>query len=68
MNQKYYLSFDDFIADMNLLFSNFLKFRGESNIDLELTSIDHKMYKYCDAVQKRFEKFIEKAKQKTNLD
>ena len=53
---------------MNLLFSNFLKFRGESNIDFELTIIGHKMYKYCDAVQKRFEKFIEKAKQKTNLD
>lgn len=58
LNQKYYQSFDDFITDMNLLFSNFVKFRGKH----------HKMYKYCDAVQKRFEKFIEKAKQRTNLD
>ena len=25
---KYYQTFDDFIADMNLLFDNFIKFRG----------------------------------------
>lgn len=30
-------------------------------------NLDHKMYKYCDAVQKRFEKFVEKAKQKATL-
>lgn len=56
---------------MNLLFSNFLKFRGESKLKEKyshILSIDHKMYKYCDAVQKRFEKFIEKAKQRTNLE
>ncbi len=25
---KYYQTFDDFIVDMNLLFDNFIKFRG----------------------------------------
>jgi hypothetical protein len=25
---KYYQTFDEFIADMNLLFDNFIKFRG----------------------------------------
>jgi len=55
---------------MNLLFSNFVKFRGERKniIVSKLCYLDHKMFKYCDAVQKRFDKFIEKAKQRTNLD
>ena len=29
-----------------------------------LNDLEHKMYKYCDSVQKRFEKFIEKARMK----
>ena len=70
LNQKYYQTFDDFISDMTLLFDNFVKFRGERKLSLSnlIMFLDHKMYKYCDAVQKRFDKFVEKAKQRTNLE
>ena len=53
---------------MNTLFANFIKFRGERKSYFAIRCVDHKMYKYCDAVQKRFDKFIEKAKLRTNMD
>lgn len=51
---KGYSDFDEFVKEMRLLFKNWVTFRGK----------DHKMYKYCDAVEKRFEKYIEKQKLK----
>lgn len=64
---RYYGVFDEFIEDMDTLFNNWIKFRGEGKFYLLIkVTIEHKMFKYCDAVQKRFDKFVEKSKMKTN--
>ncbi len=49
---KLYSTFEEFLREMNTLFENFVQFRGK----------EHKMYKYCDAIMKRFEKFMERSK------
>ena len=74
---KYYQTFDDFIADMNLLFDNFIKFRGTRKslstisdlsllqneyLMLNLPHLEHKMHKICEGVRQRFDKFVEKAR------
>ncbi|TNV78169.1 hypothetical protein FGO68_gene9490 [Halteria grandinella] len=55
LNLKYYQNFEEFVDDMNTLFENFVKFRGK----------EHKLYKYCESVQQRFAKFVEKGKLRT---
>ena len=32
------------------------------------TYLDHKLYKFCEGVQKRFEKFVEKGRLRANMD
>ena len=72
---KYYQTFDDFIADMNLLFDNFIKFRGTckslptfsalisiTHPHLTPPHVEHKMHKICEGVRQRFDKFVEKAR------
>eukprot|EP00349_Pseudokeronopsis_sp_Brazil_P000335 CAMPEP_0202960512 /NCGR_PEP_ID=MMETSP1396-20130829/4653_1 /ASSEMBLY_ACC=CAM_ASM_000872 /TAXON_ID= /ORGANISM="Pseudokeronopsis sp., Strain Brazil" /LENGTH=119 /DNA_ID=CAMNT_0049679769 /DNA_START=844 /DNA_END=1203 /DNA_ORIENTATION=- len=50
LNMRLYQDLDSFVDDMETLFDNWVKFRGK----------EHKMYKYCEAVQQRFEKFLYK--------
>ena len=47
---KTFADFEDFVEEMRTMFKNWVIFRGK----------EHKMYKYCEAVEKRFEKYIEK--------
>ncbi|CDW76627.1 UNKNOWN [Stylonychia lemnae] len=69
LNMRHYTVFEEFIDDMNTLFDNWIKFRGVGNELFNFQpNLEHKMFKYCDAVQKRFDKFVEKAKQKSKQD
>jgi hypothetical protein len=69
---RYYGIFEEFVEDMQTLFLNWVKFRGKGKIytpsnDMTLNlTLEHKMYKYCEAVEKRFEKFVEKAREKVS--
>lgn len=54
LNYRYYSSLDEFITEMLVLFSNWVQFKGK----------DHKMYTQCENMKKRFEKFIDKNRNK----
>lgn len=47
---RIYNTFDEFVEDMETLFDNWIAFRGKGTY-LHLTYLlDHKLYKYCEAV------------------
>lgn len=54
LNYRYYNNLDEFISEMNQLFDNWVQFKGKS----------HRMYQQCDNMKKRFQRFIERNKQK----
>ena len=54
LNYRYYNSLEEFINEMLILFDNWVEFKGKS----------HKMFTQCDNMKKRFEKFIEKNRNK----
>lgn len=54
LNYRYYRNFEEFINEMTTLFDNWVEFKGTN----------HKMYTQCDNMRKRFEKFIEKNRNK----
>jgi hypothetical protein len=54
LNYRYYLCLEEFVAEMLTLFDNWVQYKG----------MDNKMYTQCDNMKKRFEKFIEKNRNK----
>lgn len=54
LNYRYYNNLDEFVSEMNQLFDNWVLFKGKN----------HRMYTQCDNMKKRFQRFIERNKQK----
>ena len=54
LTYRYYNSLEEFVQEMMTLFNNWVDLKGKNN----------KMYTQCDNMKKRFEKFIEKNRNK----
>lgn len=55
---KLYKNINDFKKDMELMFDNWVRFRGK----------EHKLFKSCMLVKDRFEKYMDKVAYKVNIE